>query len=286
MTTSASTAAQGERWDRWSRRRRQRRQRSVVLLRQIPGDSVIHRLWAGTKLVAVVAYGVILSLVPSWPGIAIGAVLLLASSRLAGIPRGAVPRPPRWFWAVMALGALATLASGGRPEVPVGSARVGLGDLELYLRFACLSAVLLGASALVGWTTALGDVAPAVARLGAPLRRLRLPVDEWAVTVALCIRSLPLLVDEMRVLVAARRLRPRPPGHRWNLDTVVDEGIDLMTAVLAASIRRANEMGEAISARGGTGQITAQPLGPHRADALAFCVVAVAGAAAIGLASL
>lgn len=267
------------------RRRRSaaRRRRPAVLLRRLPGDSAIHRLWAGTKLVGAVAFGVVLSLVPSWPGIVIGAVLGLVVARLARVPWSAVPRPPAWFWVLMGAGGLLTLASGGRPEVAIGSGHVGLGDLELYVRFVCLSVVLLGASALVAWTTSLGDVAPAVARLGAPLRRLRLPVDEWAVTTALCIRSLPMLVEEIRTVVAARRLRPRPSLHRRNLDALLDDAVDLMTAALAAAIRRAGEMGEAITARGGTGQLTSRPRGPGRADAVAAAVLAVACGAAAGL---
>jgi energy-coupling factor transport system permease protein len=256
-----------------------------VLLRQVPGDTVVHRLWAGTKLLSVIAYGVVLSLVPSWPGIAIGGAVFLAGAALARIPRSALPRPPVWFWVVMLLGAALTLASGGRPEVPIGASHVGLGDLELYIRFTCLSAVLLGGSALVAWTTPLGEVAPAVARIGAPLRRLRIPVDEWAVTVALCIRSLPMLVEEVRTVIAARRLRPRPAGPR-DLDAVLDAAIDLLVAALAASIRRAGEMGEAITARGGAGLLTAAQLGPRRADAVTFALIAVACGAAIGLAML
>ena len=38
------------------------RQRAlVVLLRPVPGDTVIHRLWAGTKLIAVAGIGVLLT---------------------------------------------------------------------------------------------------------------------------------------------------------------------------------------------------------------------------------
>ena len=263
------------------------RRASVVLMRQVPGDTPVHRLWAGTKLLSVIGYGLALSLVPSWLGIAIGAALLAAGCRAARIPRAALPRPPRWFWVVMLLGAVVTLASGGAPEIGVrGGAHVGLGDLELYTRFVCLSVVLVGASLLVGWTTDLGDVAPAVARMGAPLRRLRLPVDEWAVTVALCIRSLPLLVDELRTVVAARRLRPRRGRRRWDVAGAADEAIDLMTAALAASLRRAGEMAEAITARGGTGQVAARAAGPAGWDIVVLVVVALACAAVVGAGSL
>ncbi len=66
---------------------------------------------------------------------------------------------------------------------------------------------------MVSWTTEVADVAPAVAVLGRPLRALRIPVDEWAVAIALAMRACPMLLDEFRILYAARRLRPKefPP---------------------------------------------------------------------------
>ena len=74
--------------------------------------------------------------------------------------------------------------------------------------------MLVVSAALVGWTTQLGAVAPALARLARPLRVLRLPVDEWIVAIALALRCLPLLIDEMRTLAAARRLRYRDPDEQ------------------------------------------------------------------------
>ena len=69
--------------------------------------------------------------------------------------------------------------------------------------------MLLGACMLVSWTTNTADIAPALAKLGRPLKFFRLPVDDWAATTALALRSFPLLVDEFRVLFAARKLRPK-----------------------------------------------------------------------------
>jgi energy-coupling factor transport system permease protein len=107
--------------------------------------------------------------------------------------------------------------------------------------------------------------------LAAPLRKLRLPVDEWATAIALCLRSLPLLIEEMRVLRAARRLRPR------NLAAYRDRRehplVDVITATMSVSLRRAAELGEAITARGGTGQLAAYPARPGRADVIALTVI-------------
>ncbi|MBD0322820.1 MAG: energy-coupling factor transporter transmembrane protein EcfT, partial [Aldersonia sp.] len=52
------------------------------------------------------------------------------------------------------------------------------------------------------------------------------------------------------------------------------------------SMRRAGELAEAITARGGTGQLTAHPDGPGRADVVALVLVAVVGAAALVLAAV
>ena len=279
MRGAAGAAAQGAPFPAG---RRQRRRAHVTLLRQIPADTPVHRLWAGTKLLAVAALSVTLSFAPSWAALAIVALLLAVTAMAARIPVGAWPRLPAWFWAMVLLGAVLTLTSGGAPHVGVGGARVGLGGVDAYVRFVAVGAELLVAGAMVGWTTPLGDIAPALQRLLRPLRALRLPVDEWAVTVALCVRSLPLLVQETRILIAARRLRPAPPRpgrvtwRRW-----YDEPVDLLTTALVSAIRRAGELAEAISARGGTGVVSAKVAGPAARDAVAAVVVAAACAGAV-----
>ncbi|MEO9220808.1 MAG: energy-coupling factor transporter transmembrane protein EcfT [Mycobacteriaceae bacterium] len=232
-----------------------------VLLRQVPGDTVIHRLWAGTKLMSVVIIGLTLSLVPSWSVIGLCTALLLVTALIARVPRSVLPHVPWWLWVALLIGGLL-------------NALAGIDAVWVYLRVTVLSVVILAASAMVGWTTPVAEVAPAFARLGAPLRRLRVPVDEWAVTIALCLRSVPLLIEELRVLNAARRLRPRPPRQRSPRGWVA-EAIDLLAAVMAVSARRASELGLAITARGGTGQLTAHRTPLRLADLVAIMVVLV-----------
>lgn len=260
-------------------RRQRRRRPALVLFRRIEADTPIHRLWAGTKLVAAMGVSIVISFFPTWPAVAVLAGLMVGAALIARIPRTALPRPPWWFWAGLVLGALLTLASGGSPNVMIGGARVGLGNLESYCRLLAVGLLLIGSGMLVGWTTSLAEVGPAVGRLLSPLRRLHVPADEWAVAIALCVRSVPLLVDEIRTLLAARRLRPRPAIRTHPL-RLLDDGADLLVAGLAVSLRRAAEMGEAMTARGGTASITARDAGPRLRDAVA--IVVVAGACGLG----
>ena len=48
-----------------------RQSRPVVLLRPIPGTSVIHELWAGTKIIVVLAFSALLAFYPGWVPIAL-----------------------------------------------------------------------------------------------------------------------------------------------------------------------------------------------------------------------
>jgi energy-coupling factor transport system permease protein len=252
-----------------------RQRRPVVLLRPVPGRSVVHQLWAGTKLIVVAGVGVLLTYYPGWIPIGLVAVLVLVTARLAHVSRGALPSIPFWLWILVFLGGLTATFAGGSPEVTVGTVTVGLGGVLNFLRITVLSIVLLGLGALVSWTTNVAEIAPAVAKLGRPLRRLRVPVDDWAVALALALRAFPMLIDEFRILFAARRLRPRDEAtsrhvrrHRWAAEVV-----DLLAAAITVALRRADEMGDAITARGGAGQISTLPSRPKWPDAVAFAIL-------------
>lgn len=257
--------------------------RPVVLLRPVPGTSAIHQLWTGTKLVAALGISVLLTFYPGWVPIALVAALVSIAAWMARIPRTVLPTIPRWLWVLLAIGLITAALGGGSPEIHIASAEIGLGGLLKFLRVTALSVVLLGIGGMVSWTTNVADVAPAVATLGRPLKWLRIPVDEWAAALALALRAFPMLVNEFRILYAARRLRPRPelPTRRARRRWWRAELIDMLTAAITVALRRADEMGDAIAARGGTGQISAAPSRPGWADAWALLIVALVSVAAI-----
>lgn len=259
--------------------------RPVVLLVPVPGGSPIHDLWAGTKLLVVFSISVLLAFYPGWVTIAAMAALVLAAFWIARIPRGALPSIPRWLWIVLALGGITAALAGGDPVLPLGGVELALGGTLKFLRFTALTLVLLATGGLVSYTTNVAEIGPAVATLGRPLRLLRLPIDEWAVALALALRAFPMLIDEFQVLYAARRLRPKqtPKSRKERRQQRRLEIIDLLAAAIAVTLRRADEMGDAITARGGTGQLSANPRRPRLADWITLAVTAVVSGAAVAI---
>jgi len=275
MTTTSASA----------RDRNRRRPRPVVLLVPVPGGSTIHDLWAGTKLLIVLGVSVLLTFYPGWVTIGLVAAVVLAAVRTARIPRGVLPSIPRWLWVLLGFGLLTAALAGGSPVLSMGGVNIGLGGALRFLRITTLSVVLLGLGGMVSWTTNVAEIAPALATLGRPFKLLRIPVDEWAVASALALRAFPMLIEEFQVLYAARRLRPShvPRSRRARGKQQARDLIDLCTAAIVVTLRRADEMGDAITARGGTGQLSAAPARPKLADWLALAITVAAGGAAVAI---
>jgi energy-coupling factor transport system ATP-binding protein len=240
-----------------------RRPRSVpgINPRTLPWSSSAHRLWAGTKLAVLGCVVLALAARPTWPSLAAAAVVLGGWAAAARLPRSALPRVPLWF-------VLASLVNG--ILVTLGAGVDGLTRWALFTAIAVLS--LFGALLLV-WTTPLADIPPLLQQLARLTQWTRLPVTEWTAAISLGLRLLPLLRAECgtAIRVAAQRNRPAPDGkHRW-----ADRRRQANSAILlccATALRRAGEMGEAITARGGlgSGAVAVVDRKPSRPDLIAL----------------
>ncbi|WP_420752135.1 energy-coupling factor transporter transmembrane component T family protein [Rhodococcus sp. O3] len=235
--------------------------RPLILLRPVPRETPVHRLWAGTKLLAASALAVTVALVPSWTSLLVLAVVLATAIVVARIPRGAVPTVPWWVFA--SLGFFAVLSSVG-------------GGLDPYVRSVLVGLALLVCASLVGWTTRLGDIVDTLPVLFAPLRLLRCPVDEWVTTCTLALRVLPSIREELRMVFAARALRGRPgvptPRGLWH------QVVDAVGAVVSVSLRQVRDLGDALAVRG---QRTVVRTRPHWGIGDLVTVVMVAAACTV-----
>lgn len=265
-----------------------RSSRRVVLLVPVPGRSAIHDLWAGTKLLVVVGVSVLLWFYPGWVTIGVVAALVLTAAKIAHIPRGALPSPPRRLWIIFAVGFIATSLAGGSPMLSIAGMHIGLGGALHFLRVITLLAALLGLAGMMSWTTNVAEIVPAITTLTRPLTLLRLPVNEWAVTLTLALRAFPMLVEEFQILYAAHRLRSdqTPQRRRARRKQQARDLIDLIAAAITVTLRRADEMGDAITARGGTGQLSAAPARPKLADWVTLAIVATLGGAIVATEAL
>jgi energy-coupling factor transport system ATP-binding protein len=215
-----------------------RPRRHGLIFRAVPGTSRLHRLSPAIKIGVLTAATLASLWTPGWPTIAVLAVVLAVGIAAAKLPLTVVPRVPWLVVAVLAVGGATAAAGSG---------------VVIYVQSLLLTLIFLALSLLLIWTTRVEELPAAFMRIAAPLRGLRVPVDEWAHSVTFAVRTLPLLRDEFRVLVAGRRLR-RPSHAPSRLARVLArcrELLDLLVAVVASAGRRASDLGRTATQRGG-----------------------------------
>jgi energy-coupling factor transport system permease protein len=220
----------------------------------------VHRLDARTKILASLAYMVVL-LAGRGPW-ALGACAAFTAAWLVAArpPLGALWRGNRVLaYLVVATFALGVLlgpvpAPGQRPGVEwrIGPLLVSSLALSAALAAAVRLGLLVLQAALVTATTAPLDLVAGMERLLRPFRRIGVPAHELALMTGLALRFIPVLAEEAQRIAAAQAARGadlQSPG-RARLRALVA----LVVPLLLSVFRRADQLALAMEARGYRGE--------------------------------
>ncbi|MBQ9918720.1 MAG: energy-coupling factor transporter transmembrane protein EcfT [Microbacterium sp.] len=190
-----------------------------------PGDGLLHRMPAGPKmlLLAVVAVGLAALPTAAWVAAVCAAAVLLAYV-VSGIGVRELGRQVwglRWILAITVIGQLVFL--GPEPAL-ANTARV---------------AAALLVAALLPLTTRVDDMLDALERGLGPLRRIGVDAERAALLLAVTITTIPVLARLAAEVREAQRARGTRPSLRAGIIPFV-----------VLSLRHADQLGEALAARG------------------------------------
>lgn len=190
----------------------------------VAGTSRVHNTAAGTKLLLLLALTTVLVAWPRPLVVSLGALSVVAGALAAGLGPGGLGRlvwPMRWI--VLLLTPVQLWLVG------VDRAYVVVGGLV----------VAVAAAGLVSATTRVSEMTDTLVAALRPLRRLGVDADRLGLLLALAIRAVPVLLDDLRVVREARSAR----GLRLTPDTV-------LAPLAIRTVRYAEGVGEALVARG------------------------------------
>lgn len=190
-----------------------------------PGDSLLHRMPAGVKLVLLIVSIVAATVFVRNPiEVGVVAVAVAGLFALARIPfevAVAQLRPMVWMLLIIAVFQV-LITTPARAVVVCG-----------------VLLISVALAALVTLTTRVTDLLDTVTRALGPLRRFGVDPDRVGLLLALAIRCVPLLAGIVHDVAEARRAR----GLQWSMTA-------LATPVLVRALRTADAMGDALAARG------------------------------------
>lgn len=193
----------------------------------VDGSSVMHRMPAGVKLVAMVLTVTLISLTPNGPLLAVWGVLVVAAYALAGLLGSQLWRQihlMRWVILITVVGQLLFV---GEAAAVLNTARI---------------VILILVAALVSLTTRVSAMLETIERMVGRFRRFGADPEAVGTVLMVAITSIPVIASH------AGRVREAYRARRAGTNIVA-----MTSTMLVLAIKHADELGDALVARGGHG---------------------------------
>lgn len=217
-----------------------------------PGDALLHRLDARTKilLVLMVMISVLLSVSLSFYAALIVIMLsLLISCRLGWRLILGNLRPLIWF---IAFTALFHLLFSGRddPDIvfSVWIVSVSRTAAMMSVLYSARILIFVLATFVLSLTTSPLALSEGIVALLKPLRRLKVPVYDLGMILFIALRFIPVLANELDTIRKAQYVRG--VNFSGSIRTRIKRSVALILPVFFSALRRADDLSVAIETRG------------------------------------
>lgn len=230
--------------------------KDITLGQYYHGESFLHRLDPRSKLLASLILMTSLLFSNTIDLILIhGAVILLAVF-VSKIPFSVIAKNLKWFlWLFIITLAIHILEIKIVASFPYLNCGISANGLANGLTYTLRLALLIILAALLTLTTSPIELADGAERMFSPLKRLKLPVQEFALMMTLSLRFIPILIRE------AERIKNAQLSRGASLDGSLLERVKnivpMILPLFVSAIRRADDLAVAMSARayvGGEGR--------------------------------
>ena len=219
-----------------------------------PAKSFVHKLDPRIKLLALIAYIVLLFCADNFYSLFACAVVLMAAIIAARVPFGMVLKSVKAIIFILIFTSVLNLFFHGGEHLLwqwefIRIYREGLiFALFLILR---LFFLVMGSSILTLATTPVA-LTDGIESLLTPLKWIRFPVHELALIMSIALRFIPTLIDETNRIISAQKARGAD-FESGNIFKRIKAIIPILIPLLISAFRRAEELGDAMDARCYTG---------------------------------
>ena len=219
-----------------------------------PAKSFVHKLDPRIKLLALIAYIVLLFCADNFYSLFACAVVLMAAIIAARVPFGRVLKSVKAIIFILIFTSVLNLFFHGGEHLLwqwefIRIYREGLiFALFLILR---LFFLVMGSSILTLTTTPVA-LTDGIESLLTPLKWIRFPVHELALIMSIALRFIPTLIDETNRIISAQKARGAD-FESGNIFKRIKAIIPILIPLLISAFRRAEELGDAMDARCYTG---------------------------------
>ena len=247
--------------------------KDITLGQYYPADSVIHKLDPRVKLSATIVYIVSLFLFRSIPGFVLATAVLIALTKISGLPFRLMAKGIRAIWALIAITAFFNLFfTSGELLWGIGFIEITDTGLKNAVYFSVRLVYLILGSSILTLTTTPNKLTDGIETGLRVLNKIRIPVHEIAMMMSIALRFIPLLGDEAERIKKAQTARGADFSS-GGLIRRVKSLVPILVPLFVSAFRRANDLALAMEARcyhGGEGRTKMKPLRYERLDYIAY----------------
>ena len=231
--------------------------KDITIGQHFPGHSILHRCDPRLKLVATIAYIVVLFVAPNPLGLALSILLLAALYKVAQIPGKMILKSLKPIVPIVIFTAVLNLfLSTGDPLWQWKFLKITKEGIETAVFMSVRILCLIAGTSLLTYTTSPIALTDGIERLLSPLKKIKLPVHELAMMMTIALRFIPTLIEETDKIMSAQKAR----GADLESGGVMQRAkalLPILIPLFVSAFRRADELALAMECRcyhGGEGR--------------------------------
>ncbi len=251
--------------------------KDITLGQYFPGNSLLHRTDARIKIIMLIVFLVFVLCAKSaaaFTAVAFATALLVIIST---IPLKTVIKSLKPLIFVLIFTAVINLFFANGENILfewkfIKIYREGIENaVKMVVRLTCLVA---GTSVLLTYTTSPLDLTDGIERLLAPLKKIGVPIHDFAMMMSIALRFIPTLIEETDKIISAQKAR----GADFESGNVINRAkalIPILVPLFVSAYRRAFELAEAMECRcyrSGEGKTRMKVIKTRSADYIFLCI--------------
>lgn len=250
--------------------------KDITLGQYYQGDSLIHKLDPRSKIIITVALLVSLFLVKSWWGFLPILVFLTITVLLSKVPVLYVVKGLKAISMLIAItGLFNVFLTDGTVWFKIGFLTATYEGLNLAGFMVVRICLLIVVTSLLTLTTTPIMLTDGIEHLLKPLKKVKVPVHEFAMMMTIALRFIPTIMEETEKIMKAQSAR----GADFESGNIIKRAkalIPILIPLFISAFRRADELAVAMECRcyhGDTNRTKLRQLRYKKDDVLAFIVV-------------
>lgn len=262
--------------------------KSIAFGQYYPADSVLHRLDPRVKIILTILYIVCSFLCKNILSFALLAISSIVFVMLAKIPLKIVFKGLKAVLFVLAFTSILNIfwTKGSVPLVDWGFIQIyPEGIFAAVFIIIRISSLIIGTGVFLTYTTTPIALTDAIEDLLSPLKKLHVPVHDFAMMMTIALRFIPLLMEETDKIMTAQKAR----GVDFSSGGIIQRVKALIPVIIplfASAFNRAGDLAIAMECRcynGGEGRTRMTVRRVHLVDLVMLGVIIALGAALVVL---